>query len=316
MPNVIYIVGRGHSGSTMLELLINRNPQAVSMGEVNLLGLQLYRSGSHTRWIGECSCHKRPHTCPVWGKVLSKLENDLQVDLKKQPLAFRVSDEGLAEEYGWKRPLHYLAFKTIRAIRILSHRGFPLLGRFFITWTKKRDKLYEAYAEIRQVDTVVDASKDYLQMLDLYKHSRWPVKVIYITRDVRGHAWSSIRKKGATAKEEAKTWTKLNRSILKALEKIPSEDWMHIKYEDICAETDTALAKLFEFAGLPNFQLSAEQEISKRHTIAGNQTRFRLLDTIRHDRKWVSNLTPEDILSIKMNVDTETVARLDYSLKQ
>ena len=307
-PQVLYIVGRGHSGSTLLELLLNRNPQAASMGEVNLLGLQLYRTGEHSHWTGECSCRNRPFECPIWGETLTKLQRDYQLDLTKKPLAFRISDEGMAEEYGWKKPLHVVGFKLTRLARIISHKEWPLISNLFSLifqkWSTRRDAVYRAYSEVQQAGTVVDASKDYLQMLDLYKYSSLPVKFLYITRDVRGHASSSIRKKRATAELEAKNWTKLNKTITKTLEQIPPENWMHVKYEELCAETNRTLSKIFRFANLPDQQLSPDEEKRHRHTIAGNHTRFRDLKVIIHDQKWKGDLSDSEIKTIRKHSET------------
>jgi hypothetical protein len=74
---------------------------------------------------------------------------------------------------------------------------------------------------------------------------------------------------------------------------------MHVKYEDLCADTDRTLSKIFTFAKLPDKQLSPDQEKARRHTIAGNRTRFRDLEVIRHDEKWKDNLSHDQIAIIK-----------------
>lgn len=309
---IVYIVGRGHSGSTMLELLLNRNPSIAAMGEVNLLPLQLYRTGDKSRWIGECSCNSRPLECPTWGPTLRKVQHRTKLDLETRPLSLRVSDEGLAEEFGWKKPWSVLTFKARRFFRKQSQNGSFLSSVFdnklFKPWAKTRDIIYESYSESCGVNILVDASKDYLQMVDLYRFSKHKVKVLYITRDVRGHAWSSIRKKGETAANEAATWKRLNENILHSLKHIEKPDWLHVKYEDLCSSTNQTLSRIFDFVGAPDEQLDPDKEKQKRHTIAGNRTRFRDLDVIRHDEKWKENLSETDLQTLQNS--TQATAKL------
>lgn len=314
---IVYIVGRGHSGSTMLELLLNRNPSMAAMGELNLLPLQLYRNGKNSRWTGKCSCGQRPLECPVWGAALNSVASSHKLELRSSPLKLRISDEGLAEEFGWKKPWAALDHRLRRGLRRASQQNnllSPILSRYvFKPWAELRDTIYSSYAATRGVEILIDASKDYLQMLDLYRFSKHRVKVLYITRDVRGHAWSSIRKKEATATNEAITWQRLNQNILDSLAHVAKEDWLHVKYEDLCSQTDETLAKIFDFVGTTNQQLSPEQELARRHTIAGNATRFRALDTIRQDEKWRENLTVDDILNIKKQAQS-TAEALGYTI--
>jgi len=316
LPTVTYIVGRGHSGSTMLELLLNRNPEIAAMGEVNLLGLQLYRNGQ-ARWIGECSCKKRPHTCPEWGATLRSIEKKYSIDLNSAPLSFRVSDEGLAEEYGWTKPFEMFRFTARRQFRRLQYSKIPVLSpisaNYHKGWSERRDFLYNSYATSRKTKIVVDASKDYLQMQDLVRHSKCKVKVLYITRDVRGHAWSAIRKRNSTAELEAKTWSRLNERILKSLESIEQSQWLHVKYEHLCSKTEQTLSNIFDFVGASDKKLAPEQEKAKRHTIAGNRTRFRDLSEIREDNKWKENLSISDLSMIKKHA-SKISERLGYKL--
>ncbi len=303
-PTVVYIVGRGHCGSTLLELLLNRNPDIASMGEVNLLGLQLFRD-EHTRWKGECSCGKRPFDCEVWRPTLNAVQKQYCIDLTLKPLAFKLSDDSLAEEYGWKRPWHKISHKAIRALRKRKYekaKPTPLvLQRSVAKWNDRRDFLYSEYARQRDVRTVVDASKDYLQMLEIARYSKLNLKVLYLTRNPQGHAWSAIRKKSSNARKEALEWKQVNSSILNTLANINPRDWTQVRYEDLCANPNKELSRIFDFIGVPDQQLSPESEKNRRHTIAGNRTRFKVLDKIRHDESWKNNLTSEDLKTIEIS---------------
>ena len=62
-PRVLYITSRGHSGSTLLSLLVSGHSQVVSAGELKML-----TNPDPTRRL--CSCHRlAPDQCPFWSQV-------------------------------------------------------------------------------------------------------------------------------------------------------------------------------------------------------------------------------------------------------
>ena len=62
-PRVLYITSRGHSGSTLLSLLVSGHSQVVSAGELKMLS-----NPDPQRRL--CSCHRQvPSECPFWGAV-------------------------------------------------------------------------------------------------------------------------------------------------------------------------------------------------------------------------------------------------------
>ena len=61
---IIYVASLYHSGSTLLDGLLSRNPSAVGCGEV----YKLYFDGPEKF----CTCGKTARECELWSKVLSK----------------------------------------------------------------------------------------------------------------------------------------------------------------------------------------------------------------------------------------------------
>ena len=65
---VLYITSRGHSGSTLLDLLISGHSSITSVGELKMLA-----SADRQRKL--CSCHgMEPQVCPYWSRVEQELE--------------------------------------------------------------------------------------------------------------------------------------------------------------------------------------------------------------------------------------------------
>ena len=66
---VLYITSRGHSGSTLLSLLVSGHSQVVSAGELKMLS-----NPDPQRRL--CSCHRQvPSECPFWGAVEQRVKD-------------------------------------------------------------------------------------------------------------------------------------------------------------------------------------------------------------------------------------------------
>ena len=87
MPTIVYITSRGHSGSTLLSLLIGGNSQIVSGGELKML----INSDPMRRF---CSCHSlSPEQCPFWSQVQAKVIDLVGVPLRQLSLMEEGNDD-------------------------------------------------------------------------------------------------------------------------------------------------------------------------------------------------------------------------------
>ena len=314
-PTFVYIVARGHSGSTLLELLLNRSKNIAAMGEIDMLGLQIFRD-HRTRWIGQCSCGERVYECSHWGKIISRVKSTYGADLIASPFSWRISDVGLEEEYGFRRPLSMIWYKFHRLIRSIAYStdagNAGPFNSVYQRWIENRDFVSLNYARDRSVKVVVDASKDPLQMRDILKYSKMNVKVLFLTRDVRGLVWSAIKRQRLTLEQEARDWSRLNGRILRLLEHVSETDWLQVKYEDLCSDTDQEMLKIHEFIGVERDPLSPEEERLKRHTAAGNAVRFKDLKSVREDLAWKDNLSEQQLRKIDA-IAGDMASKLGYS---
>jgi hypothetical protein len=315
-PILVYIVGRGHSGSTLLELLLNRSAKVASMGELDLFTLQIYRN-RNTSWLGTCSCNKRPYDCEVWGEIIREINKKYNIDLTKDPLSWRLSDVGANEEFerpGLKESLRHYYHRWIRTFFYRKRKKVPFpLDLAYRNWVSKRDYIAQLYAKIRDVEVVVDTSKDQLDMRDIDNYSNVRHKFIYLTRDVRGNVWSAIRRESVTAKKEAMQWTRLNKKIIKMLSFVNKEKYLHVRYEDLCASPEATLKNIHDFLGVEYAPLGYKEEFKRRHTIAGNRVRFKEVESIKHDLVWQENLSEADLKVVK-SIAGKTAESLGYEL--
>ncbi|MDO8954860.1 MAG: sulfotransferase [Gammaproteobacteria bacterium] len=326
----IYIAGRGHSGSTLLTLLLGRHPEIAAVGELANLSLQCHRKEGLTKWAARCGCGERPFNCSVWKDILNQVHEFSGIDMQKDPFAWHVSDVGLEEEYRSsaprKTPLIWARNKFWRLWRYAQYspssvmRSFTQWYRPQISWARNRSFIIEKFAEKQKARAVVDASKDALGMCDMYYYSPLPVKILFITRDCRGSVWSmakhakSEQERVAKILEGTHEWMVVNRRIVDYLKLIPSSDWLHLKYEDLCHNPPQVMKNVFTFLGFKNPpDILATTDIQE-HTIAGNKIRLSgNITHIREDTAWSENLTQDELQNIT-RLAGDFAATLGYQL--
>jgi len=78
--SLVFIAGLGHSGSTLLSLLLGSQKDFSSLGEVNIL-IEKSRRNKYLKKYDKrpCSCGKLPTYCDVWGSFKKYLTEDTKL---------------------------------------------------------------------------------------------------------------------------------------------------------------------------------------------------------------------------------------------
>jgi hypothetical protein len=70
---LIYVVGIGHSGSTLLDMLLDTHSRVAGIGEINMYDRYFADSGGKPYTQRLCTCGRHVEDCPQWDKVRSAL---------------------------------------------------------------------------------------------------------------------------------------------------------------------------------------------------------------------------------------------------
>ena len=150
----IYIVGRAHSGSTILDVILNAHPDIKGCGEV----LEALARGPDEK----CSCGERIRECPKWSAVFASYQRrtgrDLELDI---PVLYERTD--------------------IRYFASAVGKGGENAGEWPFYRQATRD-LYAAIWEVFGTRAIVDSNKEYTRGLMVLRSSS-KAKVIHIYRD-------------------------------------------------------------------------------------------------------------------------------------
>ena len=281
MVRYVYIFSSGHSGSTLLDLLIGNMAGTVSLGEVKWLPLFI-KTHQH------CTCGKPPQACPFWKPILQELNLAGSAETDKQVKGFRLSLE--AER---NNRIQKLGFYARLASSTVHPKGCPGLGSSAIL--NNVVALYDAVLRTDQISAVVDSSKSI--MTSQWLRNRFPqnTRVIHLVRDGRAVMASAMRKK-VPAEQAAKTWLRDNRMAGFIYKSGPAGTLKKIHYEDLCSNPEQTMREIADFIERPYSPDVLQLRGRERHLIGGNRMRFSGEEKIVNSETWKSRLSDRDLI--------------------
>ena len=247
---VIYITSMGHSGSTLVDMLISSHSQVVSVGEVlNLSSLaHLLRNNRTIHKLGnECTCGADTiWDCPFWQRVEAVMNQRWSLSLRDIEL----------------RPSN------------VEH------------YARDNRALLEAVAEVSGKRFIVDSSKDPSRLKALREADVVDLIPIHLFRDPRGMINSRTRKgKGllrAVAHFNQRTWL-IRRAV-------SGMHGCVLHYDRLTRNPGKEVERLMQHIGLPFEPDQLNWAGRERHNIGGNRMRRTTDSTIREDLKWKTEL--------------------------
>lgn len=276
-PTILYIISDKRSGSTLLENILSKSKEAVSLGEVAMLKNHILKEGPGEKWGWNCSCGEALSKCSFWSPVLQKVLNGQ--DAKE-------FDTKITWPY---TSLNSLVFGILPQLfkkkifqKIRSNRSEKIVENVFA--------VYQAVFELTRKNFIIDSTKLPIQALALYQRKKEvSMKFIFLTRDIRGIAFSKKKSKEKkqikiSFKDLYKAWMYKNFTVA-ILKFISKKDAISIRYEDLAGKTGEELGEIFSFTGMLPFETPTFMELINDHTLGGTPKRFEKRE-IRLDESW------------------------------
>jgi len=269
--DIIFIAGRGRSGSTLLGKMLETSHDAFHIGEIRYFVQIGWKENR------ECECGERLKSCPFWGGIIDLCEN-----------------YNLEEVYAASKglPTHTEIF-----LRDISNLGINYSNAYL----SFLNDLYQFIVESSNAKYIIDSSKFPVYLKYVMRLQDVDIRVIYLTRDPRGtsYSWSKIgqRSKGQSSSlvgrhsflEESLKWRLWNNIISKILDEV--EHHVHVQWEDVLANPDGELEKIVHSLNLemkrPVFESPSHIRLSRGHAFWGNSSRrLHGMTEIRKDEEW------------------------------
>ncbi|MGH7493282.1 MAG: sulfotransferase family protein [bacterium] len=270
---VIYLLGCGRSGSTLLDLVLGSHHRVASVGEI----------WYHHRWLEnnfECTCGAPFESCDFWQAVTEKLRG--------------------SHNQAGVTPVQSRRGKVRALLQLLAGGKLPARaqtrGYALATY-----RLFKAVQEVSQKPVILDSSKNPMRLLYLGASGLFKIKIIHLIRDGRAYVNSTRwpvkmpAQGGQTAPAQSvwrATWRWLLTNSLSSLicSRLPKASWCAIKYEDFASAPVVVMQRLCEFLDIqysPDL-LAGDKPVT--HNISGSRWRYQAGRTIRLDEKWRAEL--------------------------
>lgn len=285
---VIYILGEGRSGSTLVERILGQHTNIFAAGELRHIWERSFNENQL------CSCGIEFKKCDIWQEVLEnfKIKN---IDTNKLIHA--------QEKIG--RIRHFFTLKSIKKNN--AYTDNPYLMEIINTYYE----LYSAILKTTKQQYVLDASKHPIFAYLLSMHPKIDLTLLHLVRDVRGVAYSWRKKKirpEITTHQEfmprySAAYTAINWDIVNYIGnymKKEIDSYTLLRYEDIIQHPKVEVRNIFKL-----LQLADETEsifidettvfLNQNHTVSGNPMRFKIGPVnLALDEEWKIKMTNID----------------------
>lgn len=284
-PKVLFILGKGRSGSTLLDVALGATEGFFSLGEV------WWAWGDQSQLdTKQCGCGRKVGECPVWRRALE------------------LAREIWAQEYGPPPSLSEVADWHRQVAR------WPRLPRAFLlspetlyswramqSWARFSGVLYRSLGLVTGAKVLVDSSKWMGNPGPLGLVPGIQSRVLHLVRDPRAVAFSWQRQKEWLPGEKAMprfgpihsslSWSARN-ALAGYVAGRQGGHGIRIRYEDFTARPAEVLARIYAFLESPPSLTPIRGErtlrLEENHTAMGNSSRFKTGEVeLRSDAEWL-----------------------------
>jgi len=261
---VIYLLGSGHCGSTLLDLIMDSHSQIVGVGELTNWPFSKERQSKTI-----CTCGKSLSKCPFWQEVFKNIPNKLQFSTPKLEIHRKKIDFLLNRK-------RYV-FASAKAKKVDLER-----------YLKLNEKIYENILTVSGKKIVFDSSKDVERANVLLASDKLEVILLHLVRDGRGVSYSYKRKYGGIISPMLR-WALKNLKI-EILKRRYPQKFVFLRYEDFCRNPEKEIEKILKKIGLDFEPQMLNFRNKTHHQVGGNRLRFYKNQEIKENILWKKQL--------------------------
>jgi hypothetical protein len=289
--NLAYILAVSYSGSTLLAMLLGSQPEACTVGEMRAPTV-----GEPDTYL--CSCGEQIKKCRFWSEVSAGMARRGIPDFDITEARLSIHDTENTYVHRLLDPLP--RGPLLEAVRGTALSLSPRWPGHLRDIHHRNGALVEVLREITGTKVVIDSSKIALHLKYLLKNPDLKIKVIWLVRDGRavtmsmlGHGFKRTTRRESVA-AAALSWRRNNEAAERVLAALPSSQWLHLRYEELCQAPEATLRNLCKFLGMDTSNIVLDFRSRQQH-ILGNDMRLKSGTDIRLDERWRAGLSKEDL---------------------
>ena len=290
---VLYIMGWGRSGSTIMDNLLGAIDGFFSVGELTYLWQRGLVEGRR------CGCGALVRDCELWSEVLQRAG------------AAAPSEDDPETVVAWQRD-------TVRVRHtwgLLRRRAAPGDTSSLDAYVDVSARIYRALADATGARVIVDSSKRPSDAALLRLVPGVSPFYVQLVRDPRAVAYSWRRRKAQLDRDRPAelvqhgpvdstlSWLGWNAAAETLRRRHDPARSMLLRYEDFVARPRDALVRMAELTGERPAELPLEGERTARlaanHTVSGNPSRFKTGTVeLRADDEWKTSQSTLDRVAV------------------
>lgn len=278
---LVYIASNGHSGSTLLDLLLGAHPNVWTLGEAQNLPWELRNQRV------PCGCGSPIEEDDFWQPLL----DDIPLEIEGYHVGYFRNIAQVGKVLRWK-----LLSDVIR--NEISDEWRPAVQEYGENNFQYFSTVREAAAERtdRDIDWLIDNSKDPYRLFWLQHSGMYRMRVVHLVKDPRAFVYSMTKSNPADLRATiryAGRWIVENALISRIVDNaVFDENVQRVRYDELALHPKKTLQSIGEWLDLDyNPALVEDFREHENHAISGNMMRWREQDdSIRLDERWKRNL--------------------------
>jgi hypothetical protein len=262
---VVYLIGSGHCGSTLLDMIMGAHSKIVGVGELHRFSTQ---KDELKRMV--CTCKKSPLACPFWSKIILTVDCSSGLGVYQSKANFLLG----RKKYIFKN-------KNKDSVSIKDY-------------LELNEKIYESILNYSGREIVFDSSKEINRAELLLLSKKLNIILLHLVRDGKGVMWSYKRKYRETF---SSIWRWLALNLKSEIIKKRNKDRkiIFLRYEDLARNPQKTLERILGEIGLKFEPQMLNFREAEQHQINGNRLRFSQEKEIKEDLSWKENLSSFDL---------------------
>ena len=279
---LVYIASNGHSGSTLLDLLLGANQAIWTTGEAQNLPWEVRNQRA------PCGCGKPVHEDEFWQSVTE----ELSLSIEGYHIGYFRNIAQVGKVIRWKLIPDILRNEVSDerrpAVQEYGKNNFD----YFQAVKREAEKRTES-----QVKWLVDNSKDPYRLHWLQHSGLFKIRAIHLVKDPRAFVYSMVKRQSSPSLNHVLRytirWIIENAIISRVVSRsIFDENVRVIKYERLALHPEEVLGELSEWLEISyNPQSIHTFREYENHALSGNMMRWRRSEArIRLDEKWKTEL--------------------------
>lgn len=288
MQRNVFVCSAGHSGSTLLDMMLGSHSTAESVGELIHLPMDMALNN-------DCACGSAMRDCILWPEVMRRMGVDPIGDPYALNLGYAIAKVGDSK----RTSLLHRAFTRPRiAMKYYQLRyGLSFLDALTPGFTQGISNTLAVYDHVRMLtdkSVIVDSTKHYVRATSIYLAQPTTTRIVLLVRDGRGVFYSGL-KRGFGRDYSLRAWNNHYKRALELLDRhVPESHRILVHYEDMVTQTERTLSKLCGFLGMDFEPSMLDFRAVTHHNVNGNDMKFTSTSELRLDEIWKTKMELAD----------------------